>query len=207
MKLPLTASYYHSINSSYVYYSNEIIKRGIAGVGNYSLAEKYEQLKTVHLENEIIKHPPPDEIVKRLKYKMSESSKTFKADFKQEVDDKESIPTSHLSMYARTMLIVENDNIVFNTKMSAFIVKGSKEVKRIVTLFPKEACSCLPTGEYYHILAAKINLGMATEKEKVACNLTAVRKNGRPKVESSVVLVRPCNFSFSFSYSKLDKTF
>ena len=23
----------------------------------------------------------------------------------------------------------------------------------------------------------------------------------------SVVLVRPCNFSFSFSYSKLDKTF
>ena len=65
--------------------------------------------ETVHLENEIIKHPPPDEIVKRLKYKMSESSKTFKADFKQEVDDKESIPTSHLSMYARAMLIVEND--------------------------------------------------------------------------------------------------
>ena len=93
----------------------------MAGVGNYSLAGKYEQLKTVHLENEIIKHSPTDEIVKQLKYKMSESSKTFKADFKQEVNDKESIPTSHLSMYARAMLIVENDNIVFNTKMSAFI--------------------------------------------------------------------------------------
>ena len=67
-----------------------------------------------------------------------------------------SIPTSHLSMYARAMLIVENDNIVFNTKMSTFIVKGSKEVKRIVTLFPKATCSCLSTGECYHILAAKI---------------------------------------------------
>ena len=93
----------------------------MAGVGNYSLAGKYEQLKTVHLENEIIKHSPTDEIVKQLKYKMSESSKTFKADFKQEVYDKELIPTSHLSMYARAMLIVENDNIVFNTKMSSFI--------------------------------------------------------------------------------------
>ena len=128
-----------------LYYSNEI-KRGMAGVGDYSLTGKYEHLKIVHLENEIIKHPPPDGIVKQLKYKMSESSKTFKADFKQEVDDKESIQTSHLSMYARAMLIAENDNIVFNAKISAFIVKGSKEVKRIVTHFPKEKCSCLSTG-------------------------------------------------------------
>ena len=55
------------------------------------------------------------------------------------------IPISHLSMYAIAMLIIENDNIVFNTKMSAFIVKGSKEEKRIATLFPKETCSCLST--------------------------------------------------------------
>ena len=163
----------------------------MAGVGNYSLAGKYEHLKIVHLENEIIKHPHPDEIVKRLKYKMSESSKTVKADFKQEVDDKESIQTSHLSMYARGMLIVENNNIVFNTKMSAFIVKGSKEVKRIVTLFPKEKCSCLSTGECYHIVAAKIRLGMMTEKEKVACNLTTLRKNARPKGEKRCGRKRP----------------
>ena len=128
-----------------VYYSNEI-KRGMAGVGDYSLAWKYEHLKIVHLENEIIKHPPSDGIVKQLKYKMSESSKTFKADFKQEVDDKESIQTSHLSMHARAMLIVENNNIVFNTKMSAFIVKGSKEVKTIVTLFPKENAAVYQLG-------------------------------------------------------------
>lgn len=55
-----------------------------------------------HLENEIIKHLPPDEIVKQLKHKMSESSETFKADFRKEVDEKESIlQTSYLSMYAR----------------------------------------------------------------------------------------------------------
>ena len=56
--------------------------------------------------------------------------------------------------------------------MSAFIVKGSKEVKRIVTLFPKQTCSCPSTGECYHKLATKINLGMVTGKEKAACNLT-----------------------------------
>ena len=72
-----------------------------------------------------------------------------------------------MSMYARAMLIVENDNIVFNTKMGAFIVKGSKEVKRTVTLFPKQTCSCLSTGECYHILAAKMILGIATEKKRL----------------------------------------
>ena len=44
----------------------------LLAVGNYSLAGKYEQLKTGNFENEIPKHPPPDEIVKQLKYKMSE---------------------------------------------------------------------------------------------------------------------------------------
>ena len=68
-------------------------------------------LKTVHLENEIIKHPPPDEIVKQLKNKVSESSMTFKADLKQELHGKELIRTSDLLMYGRAMLIVENDNI------------------------------------------------------------------------------------------------
>ena len=75
--------------------------------------------------------------------------------------------------------------------MSAFIVKGSKEVKRIVTLFPKETYSCLSTGECYHILAAKISLGITTEKEKVACNLTTLRKNGRPKGEKRCDRKRP----------------
>ena len=80
---------------------------------------------------------------------------------------KEPISTSHVSMYVRAMLMVENDNIVFNTKMRAFFVKGSKEVKRIFTLFPKQTCSCLSTGERYHILTAKISLGMATEKKRL----------------------------------------
>ena len=61
----------------------------MVGIENYSLAEKYEHLKAAHLENGIRKHSPPDEIVKRLKHKMSESSKTFQADFKQKIDDKE----------------------------------------------------------------------------------------------------------------------
>ena len=131
MKLPLTASHYPYINFSY---SNEI-KHRMAEVGNYSLAGKYMNiLKTVHLENEIIKHPPPGEIVKQLKYKVSESSMTFKADLKQELHGKEPIRTSHLLMYGRAMLIIENDNIVFNTIMSAFIVKENRGKKNCHTL-------------------------------------------------------------------------
>ena len=166
----------------------------MAGVGDYRLTGKYEYLKSVHLENEIVQHPPPDKIVKQLKYKISESSnyKTFKADFRQEIDGKKSTPElSQLSMYARAMLIVENNNIQFSTKMCTFTVKGSKEVKRIVTIYPKETCSCPSTGECYHILAAKISLGMAPKQEKVECNLTTLRKNGRPKREKRCGRKRP----------------
>ena len=70
-----------------------------------------------HLENEIIKHLPPDEIVKQLKHKMSKSSETFKADFRQEVDEKESIlQTSHLSMYARATSTCKSTclQVIFN---------------------------------------------------------------------------------------------
>ena len=44
------------------------------------------------------------------------------------------------------------------------------------------------TGECCHVLAAKINLGMATGKEKIACNLTVLRKRMKdPRKKKDVV--------------------
>ena len=181
-----TLSIYHL----QLYYSNEI-KRGIAGAGNYSLAEEYEPLKIGHFVTEILANPSPHEIVKQFKCKMSESSKTLKKDFKQETSEEDLIPTSHMSMYARALLVVKNGNISFDTKMSTFIVKGSKEVKRIVTLFPKQTCSCLSAGECYHVLAAKLCLGIEVGKEPVKRNLTVLRKYKRPKKEKRCGRKRP----------------
>jgi len=78
------------------------------------------------------------------------------------------------------MLIINNNDISFNPKMRIFIVKGTKEVPRMATLFPKQSCTCPSTGECYHVLAIKISLGMATGREGVN-NLTKLRINGRNK--------------------------
>ena len=48
----------------------------------------------------------------------------------------------------------------------------------VVTLFPKEHCSCPAPSKCYHILAAKLSIGKSDEiKSKLKFNLTQLRKN------------------------------
>ena len=86
----------------------------------------------------------------------------------------------HSYAYARAMHVLRNGNITYDTKFGIFIIKQPKEEARVVTLFPKTRCSCLSTGDCFHILAAKINLGMNI-KRITATNLTILRKRTRSK--------------------------
>ena len=60
-----------------------------------------------------------------------------------------------------------------------FDVLLSKEVARVVTLFPVVSCSCQTTGECWHILVAKINLGMYLGETTKVINLTKLRRNNK----------------------------
>ena len=66
-----------------------------------------------------------------------------------------------LTADARAQLVVQNDKISFDTKLHVFNVKGLSGVTRVVTLFPRPSCSCPSTAECYHILAAKLIMGMS----------------------------------------------
>ena len=61
------------------------------------------------------------------------------------------------------------------------MVKGSKQTKYFVTLFPKETCSCSATTRCFHIMAAMMAIGMPLQNDKKTLNLTQLRWNMRPK--------------------------
>ena len=44
--------------------------------------------------------------------------------------------------------------------MHIFNVEGTQSVVRVVTLHPKETCSCPAGGTCYHIMAARLSIGM-----------------------------------------------
>ena len=91
-----------------------------------------------------------------------------------------------LTAHARAQLVVQNDKISFDTKLHVFNVKGLSGVTRVVTLFPRPSCSCPScscpsTGECYHILAAKLIMGMSVSTKPTRRNLTQLRRNTRSK--------------------------
>ena len=78
---------------------------------------------------------------------------------------------------------MQADNISFDTKLHCFNVKGLSGVTRVVTLFPRASCSCPSTGDCYHILAVKLNVGMSVSTKPVQRNLTQLRRNTRSRKE------------------------
>ena len=63
---------------------------------------------------------------------------------------------------------------------------------QVVTLFPKEHCSCPATSKCYHILAAKLSIGKSDDiKSKLKCNLTQLRKNSRTRKDKTSGRKRP----------------
>ena len=106
-------------------------------------------------------------------------------------DDKQTVSTRNLSSRARAQLLLESGNISFDHKLHVFTVKGVSGVPRVVTLFPKQTCSCPSTGECYHILAIQMSLGKEIESKPSRKNLTQLRRNTRKKVDKKSGRKRP----------------
>ena len=50
--------------------------------------------------------------------------------------------------------------------MGAFMVDGSRGGKYAVALFPNEKCRCPSPSTCYHILAARISVGLPNKDDK-----------------------------------------
>ena len=165
------------------YYVNEI-RRGLAGIGEYTLQTCYSSLHTNIVD--YIPSKAPDEIVIGIKESRSLSPDTQQLpEGGMKIEDKNPEDlTRNLSSNARACLLLESGMISFDHRLHVFTVKGISGVPRVVTLFPKQtACSCPSTGECYHILAVQMSVGIEKEQKPSRRNLTQLRKNTRAKAD------------------------
>jgi hypothetical protein len=85
---------------------------------------------------------------------------------------------------------VDNDLITFVPQQGAFVVQGRKG-KYCVTLFPKEKCQCEATSTRYHILAAKMSVGLEPVQTNRAVNLRLYRKTAKRKLTKKTARKQP----------------
>ena len=154
-------------------------------MGNYSLQPQFAHLARSPEEVKSLVCIAPEDIVDRVRSGASE--------LKQEVSlvhpaPNPSPPTSQL---ARARLVVEQNRISYDVKLGTFVVVNSEGNPSVVKLFPTETCSCPSTVQCYHILAAKISLGIGTDKSKSTINLTQLRRNTRSRQDKKSGRKRP----------------
>ena len=87
--------------------------------------------------------------------------------------------------------IIENDKICHNIKLRVFTVIGTTGNPHAVRLFPKESCTCPSSSLCYHIIAAKLSIGMNLRDCSCKVNLSQLRWNARSKKDKNSGRKRP----------------
>ena len=77
--------------------------------------------------------------------------------------------------------IIENGKISHNVKLGVFTVMGTTGNPHAVCLFPRESCTCPSSSLCYHIIAAKLSIGMKVQENYRKVNLTKLRHNTKSK--------------------------
>jgi len=73
--------------------------------------------------------------------------------------------------------VVERGLLTLGPKLAVFTVVGTQE-PRLVKLFPRVSCSCPATATCYHIMAAKMAVGMTVPDARMGTiNLMQMRRN------------------------------
>ena len=157
------------------FYLNEI-RRGFAGIGEYHLRLDYANIQANHGLVDYIPTSTPEEVVEKIRN--GDTTQIEEVQIKEELPDDP--PSKTLSVQARAQQLLASNQISFDPKLHVFNVKGTSGVTRVVTIFPKESCSCPSTSGCYHILAVKLSLGAHSEKPSTR-NLTRLRSNTRSK--------------------------
>ena len=136
-----------------IFYCNEI-RRGIAGLGEYTIASEHKNIEVQGLENvAYLKALSPDDIVKNIRTGIcidpssicidpSSIDDTYAGETKEEKTNT-STRSNNMSSLTRAREVMKADDISFNTKFHCFNVKGTSGTTRVVTLFPKKPAAAL----------------------------------------------------------------
>lgn len=88
-------------------------------------------------------------------------------------------------------LIIENNKISHNVKLGVFTVIGTTGNPHAVRLFPKESCTCPSNDLCYHLIAAKLSIGMNVQSCSRRVNLSQLRQNTRSRKDKKSGRKRP----------------
>ena len=177
------------------FYVNEI-KRGFCGIGEYKLDAQFHSIVTDPSSIEYTPFLSPESIVDSIRKSESDAVDCHEIEESttQSVGETniESGSQTMLSSFTRARLVISNNGITYDQSLHVFNVKGSSSV-HVVSLFPEPPkCSCPSTTICYHIIAAKLFLGMdVSEKKPSKLILSQLRKNVRKKHENKAGRKRP----------------
>ena len=88
-----------------------------------------------------------------------------------------------LSIMVFARLLLQQGRLQHNPCLGCFTVIGTAGKPHVVKLFPSESCSCPATSQCYHIIAAKLRVGIPVDDQQKKVNLTQLRRNTRPRKE------------------------
>jgi len=87
--------------------------------------------------------------------------------------------------------VIANGNISLDPRLHVFTVAGTME-PRVVRLFPATSCSCPASSQCYHVLAAKMAIGLQDNGEPTRrINLTQLRHEKRKRADKTSGRKRP----------------
>ena len=172
------------------YYCNEI-QRGICQSGNYILCPRFISLaqspESVQLTESIL----PEDVIARVRCQELHDPQEMTSCM-QTLEEPSVCGSDNLtSQLARAKLVIAENRLSHDPKLGVFVVKNSEGKSNAVTLFPKQSCTCPSTCECYHILAAKISLGLPCKPETTTINLSQLRWNTRCRKEKKSGRKRP----------------
>ena len=105
-------------------------------------------------------------------------------------DDTEAANTDLASSSERAKNIIDKGQLSLDTKLGVFVIQGSQE-PRLVKLYPREPCSCPAMSSCYHIIAAKMAVGMPVSQRPRTLNLAQLRHNKRKRTDKTSGRKRP----------------
>jgi len=160
-------------------------------LGQFHLKPEYKKVQIPSEEVLIADTPMPDYIVQSIKARQSDDMVECK--YVSSITEQNTTKVSdRSSILSRAQDIIINNKITFNAQMHVFNVEGTNGTIRVVTLHPKETCSCPASGMCYHIMAARLSLGIkensTTDKSR---SFTQLYKSGKGKKTSKSGRKRP----------------
>ena len=181
------------------FYISEII-RGFCDVGDFQIRNEHRfrlrDPSTVEIPQNAVS---PDEIVKHVKCEIElisesenrESEIPANATIIADQDEENtSVPPKQSTQRSIAIQAIKENKVYHCAQAQAFIVDGSKGDKYTVTLYP-EKCVCPSLGTCWHIIAAKLSIGLDNGDEKKIYNLTQLNRNARKRPNKNAGKKKP----------------